>query len=87
MSKRLLCATYIPFRLLDLFYVPCSAVNKYIVSVFTADMKGSGTDADVFLNIFGENGDTGRVGTKFFLIWLTKKCKAVQSNKIRKIIL
>ncbi|KAM9307093.1 lipoxygenase homology domain-containing protein 1 [Pholidichthys leucotaenia] len=33
--------------------------NKYIVSVFTADMKGSGTDADVFLNIFGENGDTG----------------------------
>uniref|UniRef100_A0A3Q3FXL6 PLAT domain-containing protein n=1 Tax=Labrus bergylta TaxID=56723 RepID=A0A3Q3FXL6_9LABR len=31
----------------------------YIVSVFTADMKGSGTDADVFLNIFGENGDTG----------------------------
>lgn len=35
------------------------AVNKYIVSVFTADMKGSGTDADVFLNIFGEYGDTG----------------------------
>uniref|UniRef100_A0A3B3ZLB7 PLAT domain-containing protein n=1 Tax=Periophthalmus magnuspinnatus TaxID=409849 RepID=A0A3B3ZLB7_9GOBI len=34
--------------------------NKYIVSVFTADMKGSGTDADVFLNIFGENGDTER---------------------------
>ncbi|KAM4578886.1 lipoxygenase homology domain-containing protein 1 [Fundulus diaphanus] len=33
--------------------------NKYIVSVFTADMKGSGTDADVFLNIFGEFGDTG----------------------------
>ncbi|XP_026153735.1 lipoxygenase homology domain-containing protein 1 [Mastacembelus armatus] len=34
-------------------------LNKYIVSVFTADMKGSGTDADVFLNIFGEHGDTG----------------------------
>uniref|UniRef100_A0AAY4A0E6 PLAT domain-containing protein n=1 Tax=Denticeps clupeoides TaxID=299321 RepID=A0AAY4A0E6_9TELE len=34
-------------------------LNKYIVSVFTADAKGSGTDADVFLNIFGENGDTG----------------------------
>ncbi|XP_075870025.1 lipoxygenase homology domain-containing protein 1 [Nelusetta ayraudi] len=34
-------------------------LNKYIVSVFTADMKGSGTDADVFLNIFGEYGDTG----------------------------
>uniref|UniRef100_A0A8C9S0Y2 Lipoxygenase homology PLAT domains 1 n=1 Tax=Scleropages formosus TaxID=113540 RepID=A0A8C9S0Y2_SCLFO len=34
-------------------------LNKYIVSVFTADVKGSGTDADVFLNIFGEYGDTG----------------------------
>ncbi|XP_033890281.3 lipoxygenase homology domain-containing protein 1-like [Acipenser ruthenus] len=34
-------------------------LNKYIVSVFTPDIKGSGTDADVFLNIFGENGDTG----------------------------
>ncbi|KAI3372735.1 hypothetical protein L3Q82_023197 [Scortum barcoo] len=33
--------------------------NKYVVSVFTADMKGSGTDADVFINIFGEFGDTG----------------------------
>ncbi|KAK5871016.1 hypothetical protein PBY51_003919 [Eleginops maclovinus] len=32
--------------------------NKYIVSVFTADIKGSGTDADVFINIFGEFGDT-----------------------------
>ncbi|CAB1430448.1 unnamed protein product [Pleuronectes platessa] len=34
-------------------------LNKYIVSVFTPDIKGSGTDADVFLNIFGEIGDTG----------------------------
>uniref|UniRef100_A0A4W4F748 PLAT domain-containing protein n=1 Tax=Electrophorus electricus TaxID=8005 RepID=A0A4W4F748_ELEEL len=33
--------------------------NKYVVSVFTADIKGSGTDADVFINIFGEFGDTG----------------------------
>uniref|UniRef100_A0A8C7S9W1 Lipoxygenase homology domains 1b n=1 Tax=Oncorhynchus mykiss TaxID=8022 RepID=A0A8C7S9W1_ONCMY len=33
--------------------------NKYVVSVFTADVKGSGTDADVFINIFGEFGDTG----------------------------
>lgn len=37
----------------------CFVDNKYIVSVFTADVKGSGTDADVFINIFGENGDTG----------------------------
>uniref|UniRef100_A0A3B4YR02 Lipoxygenase homology PLAT domains 1 n=1 Tax=Seriola lalandi dorsalis TaxID=1841481 RepID=A0A3B4YR02_SERLL len=34
--------------------------NKYVVSVFTADVKGSGTDADVFINIFGEFGDTER---------------------------
>uniref|UniRef100_A0A3Q3FUX6 Lipoxygenase homology PLAT domains 1b n=1 Tax=Labrus bergylta TaxID=56723 RepID=A0A3Q3FUX6_9LABR len=33
--------------------------NKYAVTVFTPDLKGSGTDADVFINIFGELGDTG----------------------------
>lgn len=33
--------------------------NKYVVSVYTADIKSSGTDADVFINIFGECGDTG----------------------------
>lgn len=52
--------------LMFLFHVLCIAVNKYIVSVFTADMKGSGTDADVFLNIFGENGDTGRAADEDF---------------------
>ncbi|KAM7368820.1 hypothetical protein PAMP_013127 [Pampus punctatissimus] len=45
-------------------------LNKYIVSVFTADMKGSGTDADVFLNIFGENGDTGDTDTESSLLFL-----------------
>ncbi|XP_062984875.1 lipoxygenase homology domain-containing protein 1 [Elgaria multicarinata webbii] len=34
-------------------------VNKYVVRVFTSDINGSGTDADVFINIFGQNGDTG----------------------------
>nr|XP_020662186.1 lipoxygenase homology domain-containing protein 1 [Pogona vitticeps] len=34
-------------------------VNKYVVRVFTGDISGSGTDADVFINIFGQNGDTG----------------------------
>ena len=44
----------------------CSVVsdNKYILSVFTADIKGSGTDADVFINIFGEFGDTGEYNKK-----------------------
>lgn len=31
----------------------------YEVSVFTGDMFGAGTDANVFMNIYGENGDTG----------------------------
>ncbi|XP_034956813.2 lipoxygenase homology domain-containing protein 1 [Zootoca vivipara] len=34
-------------------------VNKYVVKVFTGDLSGSGTDADVFINLFGQNGDTG----------------------------
>ncbi|XP_054033763.1 lipoxygenase homology domain-containing protein 1 [Dryobates pubescens] len=34
-------------------------INKYVVRVFTGDLSGSGTDADVFINIFGERGDTG----------------------------
>uniref|UniRef100_A0A8C1Q280 Lipoxygenase homology domains 1a n=1 Tax=Cyprinus carpio TaxID=7962 RepID=A0A8C1Q280_CYPCA len=37
----------------------CLKKNKYIASVFTMDAKGSGTDADVYLSIFGEFGDTG----------------------------
>lgn len=27
--------------------------------VFTGDMLGAGTDANVFINIYGESGDTG----------------------------
>ncbi|KAL5006870.1 hypothetical protein ScPMuIL_015676 [Solemya velum] len=33
--------------------------KKYTVNVKTGDVKGAGTDANVFLNIFGENGDCG----------------------------
>ncbi|GAB0202568.1 lipoxygenasey domain-containing protein 1 [Grus japonensis] len=36
-----------------------ASVNKYVVRVFTGEVSGSGTDADVFINIFGEKGDTG----------------------------
>lgn len=42
--------------------------NKYVVSVYTADIKSSGTDADVFINIFGEFGDTGN--ESFTSLWL-----------------
>lgn len=34
-------------------------VRKYKVHVFTGDVKGAGTDANVFITIFGEYGDTG----------------------------
>jgi hypothetical protein len=34
-------------------------VVKYIVEVHTGDKRNAGTDADVFINIFGDLGDTG----------------------------
>ena len=34
-------------------------VVKYTVDVHTGKQAGGGTDANVFLNIFGECGDTG----------------------------
>ena len=33
--------------------------KTYNVSVFTGDVSGGGTDANVFLTIFGDKGDTG----------------------------
>ncbi|XP_074196129.1 lipoxygenase homology domain-containing protein 1 isoform X4 [Rhinolophus sinicus] len=33
--------------------------NRYEIKVYTGDILGAGTDADVFINIFGEYGDTG----------------------------
>ncbi|XP_064294800.1 lipoxygenase homology domain-containing protein 1 [Phalacrocorax carbo] len=34
-------------------------VHTYKINVFTGDMYGAGTDANVFLNIYGDLGDTG----------------------------
>lgn len=34
-------------------------IVKYMVDVYTANKTGAGTDANVFINIFGEIGDTG----------------------------
>lgn len=36
-----------------------SAVIKYRVTVCTGTVSGSGTDASVFLNLIGDQGDTG----------------------------
>ena len=37
----------------------CCAVVNYSVTVYTGTKSGAGTDANVFVNIFGEQGDTG----------------------------
>ena len=41
--------------------LPCCffLAKKYVVDVITGDVKGAGTDANVFLNIFGKKGDCG----------------------------
>uniref|UniRef100_A0A8C1WTB9 Lipoxygenase homology domains 1b n=1 Tax=Cyprinus carpio TaxID=7962 RepID=A0A8C1WTB9_CYPCA len=33
--------------------------NTYEVHIFTGNMMGAGSDANVFINLYGENGDTG----------------------------
>lgn len=33
--------------------------KSYSVKVHTGDVRGAGTDANVFINLYGENGDTG----------------------------
>ena len=35
--------------------------SQYKVSVYTGDKKGAGTDANVFITMFGENGDSGEM--------------------------
>lgn len=39
---------------------PATLVAKYKVTVITSDVRGAGTDASVFVNIFGSDGDTGK---------------------------
>ena len=35
------------------------SVRKYKVHVFTGDVKSAGTDANVFVTMYGDYGDTG----------------------------
>lgn len=39
--------------------IASSAAHTYKVSVMTGDVYGAGTDASVFLTIYGDQGDTG----------------------------
>lgn len=48
------------------FYFKCAysplgvlTVNSYDVHVFTGTMWGAGTDANVYITVYGEIGDTG----------------------------
>lgn len=41
-------------------FFPFLTVNKYSVQVTTGWEAGSGTDANVFLTLVGEKGDTGK---------------------------
>ena len=34
------------------------------MSVKTGDVRGAGTDANAYIHLFGENGDTGRLKLK-----------------------
>ena len=38
-----------------------AAVNNYIVRVYTSDIRSAGTDANVFITLYGSKGDSGRV--------------------------
>jgi len=40
-------------------FVYLLSVKKYVISVVTGDISGAGTDANVFLTLFGDKGDTG----------------------------
>ena len=37
---------------------------EYIVKVYTGDERFAGTDANVFITVYGENGDTGERALK-----------------------
>lgn len=43
-------------------------VIPYEITVITGDKLGAGTDANVFLTIYGENEDSGKKKERF---WLT----------------
>ena len=39
---------------------PSAAKTTYNVNVFTGDIRGAGTDANVFVILHGDSDDTGR---------------------------
>lgn len=43
-----------------IFFIFTGGKETYQVYVTTSDVKGAGTDANVYVIIYGEHGDTGR---------------------------
>ena len=41
--------------------IHCFAGNRYKVSVFTGKKRGAGTDADVYITLYGDMGETGAI--------------------------
>lgn len=35
--------------------------NKYKVTVYTGNKRGAGTDADVFITLYGDSGESGAI--------------------------
>ena len=52
------------FGLIRLIIFYSVLVLKYPISVHTGNKRGAGTNANVFINVFGEFGDTGPRGLK-----------------------
>ena len=51
---------YVPWKFTQsLPFVVAYLVNKYMVTVYTGDKSDAGTNARVYVTIFGENGDSG----------------------------
>ena len=41
--------------------VPWTVQAQYRVTVITSNIRGAGTDANVFIQIYGDEGETGRI--------------------------
>ena len=41
-------------------FLTIPTVCKYQLDVYTGDARGAGTDANVYVEVFGKRGDTGR---------------------------
>jgi len=37
-----------------------AVLTNYVIRIHTGDFRGAGTDADVYINVFGDMGDTGQ---------------------------